>query len=228
MARYIFYLINILFCICLQAQSSGELFDHDQAIINLRKTHLLVRLESKDHKIKFLQKELEKKNCDEKCRSSIEEQIQDIIASRDTFNIQFIRSFKQYFKFCPVYFYYDKDHEQLLQSEFNGSHFLDATLAYISVRSKSKDSILILKKDITPNSENEGWLFQTVDGKTFRHGFPFISQNNFTTMMNRIAYSNHIMQNCNYMVKKLNKKLFSYLHDVKAKQMDARNSFEEE
>jgi hypothetical protein len=47
-------------------------------------------------------------------------------------------------------------------------------------------------------------------------------------MMNRIAYSNHIMQNCNYMVKKLNKKLFSYLHDVKAKQMDARNSFEEE
>lgn len=228
MTRYIFYFINILFSICLQAQSSGDLFINDQAILVLRKGNLLVRLESKENKINFLENELNKNDCDAKCKTKIREELNEIFSDRDTFNSQFIRSFKQYFKFCPVYFYYDKDHQQLQNSNFKGTYFLDANLATISNNDFLADSILILKKDLTPNSENEGWLFQNAQGKTLRSGFPFISQNNFTTMMNRISYSNHIKQNCNYMVKKLNKKLFSFLHDVREKQLDAQSAFDDE
>ncbi len=228
MPRYIFYFINILFSICLQAQSSGDLFDANQAILSLKSGHLLVRLEARENKINFLQKELNHTSCNEKCKEKIQSQLNNLLSDRDTFNKQLIRSFKLYFKFCPVFFYYDKDHQALLDSDWKGPYFLDGNLSALALPSIQTDSFLILKKDITPNSENEGWLFQTAQGKTFRNNFPYISENNFTTMMNRISYSNHIKQNCNYMVKKLNKKLFSYLHQVVEKQMDARRTFEEE
>lgn len=210
MRSYCFYIVNILLSIGLQAQNSKEIIFHETALQNLRKGNLLVRLESKENKIQHLKKELENKDCTAKCSLRIEKQIEDIIQDRNAFNSQFINSFQTFFTFCPVYFYYDKDHQKLENDQFKGNYYLDEKLNIISVSSINEDSILILKKDNTTNSENEGWLFQTAKGMTLKNGFPYIDENNITTLFNRLSSSDHLRQNCNYRVKKLNSSLYFF------------------
>lgn len=220
MSRYNFYLINILFCIQLQAQDSLNFFINQSYIEKLHKGTLLVRLESKEKKIGFLNSAIMAKDCNQNCKEKIHHQIDEIVLERDRFNLQFIKSFKFHFSFCPVYFYYDKDHPDLVKDSFKGNFYLDENLKQIRIDTLQKDSLFIFKKDITPYSENEGWLIQTADGYTLKNGFPFISENNFRTIWNRIISSNHLNKNCDYMVMKLNKNLFEYLY---SKQLDYFN-----
>jgi hypothetical protein len=210
MSRYYFYIINILFCINLQAQEVSDLFLNESSKELLHKGKLLVRLESKDKKIQFLTKEMNTHDCNTKCRKRLEDQINDIIHTRDTFNVQFMESFKNYFKFCPVYFYYDKNHQELIDAQFKGNYFLDEKLNTINITTINKDSILILKHDLTPESENEGWLFQTTDGITLRNGFPFINEHNSVTLLNSIVNKDHQKLNCDYLIKRLNRELYAY------------------
>ncbi len=211
MSRYNFYLINILFCISLQAQDAPDYFINEISIEKLYKGNLLVRLESKEKKIQFLNTARNANNCNQKCKQKLQDQVDEIIQTRDRFNLQFMKSFEIYFSFCPIYFYYDKDHQNLVNAKFIGNFFLDKKLQTIRIDTFQKDSIFILKKDITPNSENEGWLIQTSDGYTLKNGFPFVSENNFTTIWHRITSSDHLIKNCDYMVTELNKKLYEYL-----------------
>lgn len=228
MLRHYFYFINILFSIGVLAQGGSKTFLHENSIQLLSNGSLLVRLPSEEKKISFFENQKKIKDCDSKCQKKMDEEILEITSQRDTFNSLFIKSFKRYFKFCPVYFYYDKDHDVLQNADYVLSLYLDENLNYKSIPFIHKDSLLILKKDRTPNSENEGWLFQTMDGKTLHNDFPYITQNNFTTLMNRLSYKNHVKENCKYMVKKLNKQLYSYLAEVNEKKEDARKAFEEE
>lgn len=210
MSRYIFYLINILFCIQLQAQDSLNFFINQNYIEKLHKGSLLVRLESKEKKIRFFENEMTLKDCNDKCKKEFSMQIQSIKEERDKFNLQFIESFKKYFTFCPVYFYYDKDHQDLVNSKFRKDLFLNQNLQYTTITSINMDSILILKKDLSPNSENEGWMFQTVEGITLKDGFPYVIENDYKTIFNWLSSKDHVKLNCDYMVRKLNKKLVTY------------------
>jgi hypothetical protein len=210
MPAYYFYFINILFCFHLKAQVNPNNFTNEINIAKLSKGNLLVRLESKENKINFLQKQITAKDCNDKCKARLERQIQEIRVARDSFNRQWINSFKAYFTFCPVYFYYDKDHEELKKSKFKGNFFVDENLNVININRINQDSILILKKDITPNSENEGWLFQTIDGVTLQDGFPYITVNNSKTIFNWISSSNHKKLNSDYLIQKLNTDLYAY------------------
>ena len=96
MSRYNFYIINILFCIHLQAQEPTDLFLNESSIQKLSKGNLLVRLESKDKKIQFLTKEMNAKDCNTKCRNKLEGEIDAIIQARDLYNLAFIESFKKF------------------------------------------------------------------------------------------------------------------------------------
>ncbi len=228
MLRHYFYIINILFSIGVQAQVASKPFLLENSIELLKNGSLLVRLPSEEKKISFFENQKQLKDCDQKCQKKMEKEILEISTFRDTFNTLFIKSFNRYFKFCPVYFYYDKDHDILKNSNYQESLYLDENLNYKSILKIQKDSLLILKKDRTPNSENEGWLFQTTDGKKLPDNFPYITQNNFTTLLNRISYKNHVKENCKYMVKKLNKQLYSYLAEVGEKKENAKKAYEEE
>lgn len=211
MSRYNFYLINILFCIQLQAQQAPDYFINETSIENLYKGNLMVRLESKDKKIRFINEAMNSSECDQKCKNKLQLKIDELIKERDRFNLQFMKSFEIYFSFCPVYFYYDIDHQELVKSNFNGNFFLDKKLQHFKIDTFHQDSNFILKKDITPNSENEGWLIQTSNGYTLKNGFPFVSENNFKTIWNWITSTDHVAKNCDYMVKELNKKLYEFL-----------------
>jgi hypothetical protein len=180
------------------------------SIAKLHKGNLLVRLESKENKIRFFENEMTLKDCNDKCKQELSMQIEDVKTERDKFNLQFMESFQNYFTFCPVYFYYDKDHQDLLNSKFKGNLYLDRNLNYTTINSINKDSILILKKDLSPYSENEAWLFQTSEGITLKDGFPYVIENDYKTIFNWLSSKDHVKLNCDYMVRKLNKKLNNY------------------
>ncbi len=48
-------------------------------------------------------------------------------------NMSIIKGFKEYFNFCPVYFYYSSDKEHLKNKEFSSIKFLDDSLTPISL-----------------------------------------------------------------------------------------------
>ena len=159
-------------------------------------------------------------DCKSKCKEKIEKQILQLTLDRDAFNTEFIKAFKNNFKFCPVFFYYDKDQIALAQTNYSRIYFLDSTQNNKFLANIPKDSLLILKKDETPNSSNEGWLFQTADGVLLQNGFPYITVNNFKTLMNRLASTDHQKKNCIYLVKKLNKNLHQYLYESDVRKME--------
>lgn len=227
MSKAIYYIINILIINLSLAQESSV---HPQNILNaesiekLKSGRLLVRLESRENKIEFLQKQLNATNCDASCRKRIGDELNNEITDRDSFNLNFIKAFRKYFIFCPVYFYYDKDHQSLLQSNWHGKYYLDDQLQLTDL-AFHHDSLMILKKEFTPNSENEGWLFQTVNGITLKNGFPYINENNFKTFLTRITYADHDRKNCEYLVRKLNKNLFRYYTDAAIRKVEEQNNF---
>ncbi|MBK9722785.1 MAG: hypothetical protein IPO78_14400 [Saprospiraceae bacterium] len=215
-----FYIINILLCFQLQAQVAQNKMINETPIRILKSGVLLVRLESMENKIQHLIKASLQEDCKSKCKEKIEKQILQLTLDRDAFNTEFIKAFKNNFKFCPVFFYYDKDQIALAQTNYSRIYFLDSTQNNKFVANIPKDSLLILKKDETPNSSNEGWLFQTADGVLLQNGFPYITVNNFKTLMNRLASTDHQKKNCIYLVKKLNKNLHQYLYESDVRKME--------
>jgi hypothetical protein len=227
MPRYIYYIINILCCLNIQAQQTSDAIINAQSIKQLRKGYLLVRLESKENKINFLEQQMKHKDCDEKCKTKKEEELKDIRQTRDSFNIEFIKALKSNFRFSRVFFYYDKDHQKLADAQYKGNLFLDEHLNYTTINSINIDSMLILKKGLTPNSENTGWLFQTKEGHTLTKGFPYISENKFKTLLNEISSSDHLQRNCEYIANTLNEKLYKYYLKTEKKRKKIEEEVEE-
>ncbi len=210
----------------LAAQEAQNPFLEEEAIRKLKSGTLLVRLESLEKKLQFLERSMEHAECDASCKKKIQEDIEEVRLARNQFNKEFITAFRTYFSFCKVYFYYDNQHSVLLQKRFADFSFIGDSLNELPPTTVSKDSILILKKDLTPDAENEGWLFQTTDGFTMKSKFPFITENNAKTLINRLASSDYLKKNCRYMVKKLNKDLFKFYWKTEEKRLEGRKEFE--
>jgi hypothetical protein len=218
MTRYFYYIINIFVVTLLKSQSPEDLLINQITLTKLEHGSLLVLLESKENTIQFLQNQQSLKNCDEKCRSDIQKQIDEITNERDEFNKAFIQSFKLYFKFCPVDFIYDKDLETLRKQNYNSSLYIDENLLAVNSNHIHKDSLVILKKDFTPHSDKSGWLFQTIDGYVLKNGFPYVIENSFRTLMTRFAHSHPENAVSKYYVQKLDyllyKKQMNKEHDL--------------
>lgn len=211
------YFFNTL---CLSAQEISDQLINDPAIRKMKSGYILVRLESFDKKIQYIKQASESEKCDLRCKEKKQKEIKEIEGARDQFNKAFILAFRKYFSYSKISFYYDKDHQQLKQNEFTGKLYLNDSLLSTSGGPFPLDSLFILAKDKTPESEAEGWLFQDANGNSLRKGFPFITQNNLKTLVNYFSSSDHIKKNCSHMVKKLNKDLFSYFHKAEMKRME--------
>ncbi len=210
----------------LRAQEAQNPFLEEEAIRKLKSGIILVRLESMDKKLQFLERSMENKECNESCKKKIQKDIEEVRLARDQFNKTFIWAFRTYFSFSKVLFYYDNQHSTLQQKRFTQFQFTGDSLELLPPATVHKDSLLILKKDITPDSENEGWLFQTSEGFTLKSKFPFITENNAKTLINRLASSDYLKKNCRYMVKKLNKDLFKFYWKTEEKRLEGRKEFE--
>lgn len=227
--QYIVILFLFFFNIfTIRGQSEVNPFINEESIRKLKSGYLLVRLESFEKKIQHYELAKDRASCDENCRKKIQDKVNEIQKDRDHFNIEFIHAFKKRFDFCPVKFYYDKDHTSFSDSGFSNIILLDDSLNTLNTVWTAVDSFLILKKDHTPQSENEGWLFQTKEGTTLDSGFPFISSNNAKTLMNYFSMSNHIKKNCDHLVRKMNKELHKYYFKTERKRMEAKFLSEEE
>lgn len=211
------YFFNTL---CLAAQTISDQLINDPAIRKMKSGYILVRLESFDKKIQYIKQSLASEKCDEDCKQKKRKEISEIEGARDLFNKTFINAFRTYFKFSQISFYYDKDHQLLKQNKFTGPLFLNDSLLTTTGGPFPLDSLLILAKDKTPESEAEGWLFQDANGHPLRKGFPFITQNNLKTLVNYFSSSDHLKKNCAHMVKKLNKDLFNYYHKAEMNRME--------
>lgn len=179
MFRIFLFFLNIFGAIALQGQSTADPFINARSLEALKKGQLLVRLESHENKLTAFQKSRDREDCDASCKDRLDRQMADIKSHRDSFNHHFMQAFKTRFRFCPVLFYYDKDHKSLKAADFNGPYFLDAFGQIKTVTSLHRDSLLILKKSVTPGSEVEGWMFETAAGQTLEQDFPYIMENNF-------------------------------------------------
>lgn len=219
------FFFNIIYA---GAQPASNPFLYEESIRLLKKGYLLVRIESFDKKVQHYERVKNQDSCNDKCQEKIQKNINDILKERDNFNIEYIKAFKKLFNFCPVSFYYDKDHTMFVEKEFSILKIVDEQLNTKEINCSSKDSFLILKKDHTPQSENEGWLFQTKDGITLGAGFPYVNSNNAKTLMNYFSSKNHLKKNCEHMVRKLNKELHKYYLKTEQKRLEAQHSIEEE
>ncbi len=203
------------------SQDPGLQILQTTSIQHLKGGTLLVRLESKEKKLNYLRQSLLNPDCDARCRSKKEEEIQEIDQSAKRFNQTFIQAFRKHFNFCDLLFYYDKDHHALKSAGWVGNYFLTDQLSNQTARPLNPDSCYILYKDLTPESQAEGWLVQTPDGQFLGKGFPFIIENNAKTLMNYFASSDHLTKNCNYMVRKFNKQLYKFHSQAEIKKIKA-------
>lgn len=216
------YFFNTLW---LSAQNIQDPLANQMAIRNMKTSSVLVRLESFDKKLQYIKQSIQSEKCNEACKAKKNKEIEEILKSRDQFNRAFIEAFRKYYQFSKVYFYYDKDHHELRQNKFEGTLFIDDSLQYCSGGPFPTDSVYILGKGKTPESEAEGWIFQYPDGIAMQKGFPFITQNNAKTLITYFSSSDHLKKNCNYIVKKLNKDLFSYYHKTEMKRMEGERAW---
>lgn len=211
------YFFNILTAYC---QDPALKIQQSQAIRQLKKGSLLVRLESKDKKMKFLRQIMEQSKCDADCQADKQRELDEVLRTSNDFNLAFIQAFHNHFKFCRVHFYYDKDHAALKSSAWSAPLFLDDSLRYITKEISTNQSTYVLYKDVTPESEAEGWMIQDLNGESLGKGFPFVIQNNAKTLMTYFSSSDHLRKNCNYLVKKLNKDLQKYYLNAELKSME--------
>lgn len=229
----LFQYIAILFLFFFNIFSAGGQSDinpfiNEESIRKLKSGYVLVRLESFEKKIQHYELAMSQSSCNEKCRERIQDKIDEILKNRDHFNIEFIKAFNKRFDFCKVLFYYDKDHTRLADNGFSTLVLVDDSLNTFETNWTAVDSFLIFKKGHTPQSENEGWLFQTKDGSTLDSGFPYISSNDAKTLMTYFSSSNHIKKNCDHMVRKINKELHKYYYKTERKRMEGVRVFNEE
>ncbi|MBK9109804.1 MAG: hypothetical protein IPM92_15890 [Saprospiraceae bacterium] len=211
------YFFNTL---CLPAQDISDQLINDPAIRKMKSGYILIRLESFDKKIQYIKQSLESEKCNLSCKEKKQKEIKEIEVARDQFNKAFIQAFRKYLSFSKISFYYDKNHQMLKQNQFSGTLFIDDSLLMTTGGPFPMDSLFILAKDKTPESESEGWLFQDSNGNPLRKGFPFITQHNLKTLVNYFSSSDHLKKNCTHMVKKLNKDLFNFYHKAEMKRME--------
>jgi hypothetical protein len=219
------YFFNTLL---LSAQHIYDPLANQYAIRKMKSANVLVRLESFEKKLQYIKHFIDSEKCDSICKQKKNKEIEETLKSRDRFNRTFIESFRKHYQFSNVYFYYDKDHHILRQHKFEGEFYLDDSLKNISAGPFSMDSLFILGKGITPESEAEGWMFQNAEGTPMQKGFPFIIQNNAKTLITYFSSSDHVKKNCIHMVKKLNKDLFRFYHKAELKRMEGERAWREE
>ncbi len=227
--RYILFLLLIHFNILLiepiiaqnkSASNADSAHDDDllesidnkswNALEHLKDGQLLVRLKSESKKIAALNKELDRAVI---CSAREKQLIQEIVKitnRRDSFNLAFIQAMRLNFKFCPVYFYYDKRHTELKKNHFFGSIFLDSLLHEVVENRIGNSNIVILKHDETPNQHLEAFLFVDTLGINYSSPFPKYQRvNTLSTWINSIDDpKSKYTQNANLYARKLNIKLF--------------------
>ena len=111
-------------------------------------------------------------NADSAHDDDLLESIVKITNRRDSFNLAFIQAMRLNFKFCPVYFYYDKRHTELKKNHFFGSIFLDSLLHEVVENRIGNSNIVILKHDETPNQHLEAFLFVDTLGINYSISMP--------------------------------------------------------
>lgn len=216
-----YYLINILGLVSICAQDKGMIHRDGSSILQLKNSTLLVCLESNQNKLLHYEKAANASDCNAKCKQKIAETISEIKLGRDQFNKAFIKSFKNYYRFNPYVFCYDKDLAVLKKSRFQGNYFLNDSLILESQQKINPDSLFILIKTTSPNGGSEVWMFQTSDGLLLEHGFPFINENNFKSNLTRISSSDHIQKNVKNWLRRLNKDLFKFYNKIQMKNAEA-------
>ncbi len=205
----------------LMSQIAVERISGGMAIRKLHSGTLLVRLESHEKKIALLEKLAESADCDEKCRTRRKQEADEISAGRDRFNRAFMKAFSGHYHFSRVYFYYDRDHRALQSQGFGGRYFLDDSLRFMDAGPFSADSILLLVRDKTPGSAAEGWLLKQPDNQPLPPDFPYLTINNYKTLVNYFSDSDHVNKNCKYLVRKLNKTLVRYYSEAERRRQEA-------
>lgn len=220
-AAMLLWFLGFFNTFALHAQDAVERLAGDMAIRTLHSGVLLVRLESHDKKSALLEQLAESSDCDEKCRIRRKREADEIRAGRDRFNRAFMKAFSGHYHFSRVYFYYDRDHRALQSQGFGGRYFLDDSLRFMDAGPFSADSIVLLVLDKTPASAAEGWLLKQPDNQPLPPDFPYLTINNYKTLVNYFSDSDHVNKNCKYLVRKLNKTLVRYYSEAERRRQEA-------
>lgn len=127
MDKVYFLVVCLILTFGIQAQS-GKIYGPDESaadIIMLKeKGVLVVRLEGEKKKLEAL--EGIRSEASNVQRVALEEQIEEVRAERDSFNLNLIRAFHENFDFCPVFFIYDHSAREFLAGTREGI-FLNET-----------------------------------------------------------------------------------------------------
>ena len=112
------YSILILFLLIFQFQAFAQsASDRDRAFLAVKdmkeKGVLIVRLDTKEIKIKTFQRALAASTLKEKKRKRIQKMLDETINERDAINIAMAKAFQDSFSFCPVFICFDTSSNSL-------------------------------------------------------------------------------------------------------------------
>lgn len=215
MDRAYFLVACLILTLSLQAQS-GKFYGPDGAatdIIMLKeKGVLIVRLEGEQKKLEALE-EIRSQSSDAQ-RSALDLQIEEVRAERDSFNLNLIRSFRENFDFCPVYFIYDHSARDFLAGVRKGIFLNDTGNPDPGIQWTDKP-FLGLRSGEAINGP-EGLIMTDPNFKDLPDPFPgFVQRNSIGSLFNWIlARDIYYRKNADRMVDRLDRNLSRYYAKV--------------
>ena len=135
----------------------------------------------------------------------------EIIEKRDTFNLQLMRSFDEFFAFTDVYFFYDADSELMHQGQYSNI-FLNDSLQKYSLDLSTDQDVYFLLKGFTSKEESigiEAYYLTDKHLESLKKPFPYyVKSSNFFELIDRMLSPGEFNKNyCNRIARKLNKQL---------------------
>ncbi|HRG34324.1 MAG TPA: hypothetical protein PLN76_13690 [Saprospiraceae bacterium] len=211
--RYIYLSILLSLNIWqLQGQQKANFINGYDLINQLHDGQLLVRLKSHHNKLTALQGELDSTSKNIKYQQRVQKEIHYLMAERDSFNKNLILAMQSNFKFCPVFYFYDKDFPELKKSNFTSSLYLDSTLEAKQNINLVGDVQVIMAVGETKEQGLEAFIFMNKYGNKLPPPFPaYMRLNSLVPLMNGLFYDNHYALDAAHYSKKLQKK-FSKLY----------------
>lgn len=212
MKRTLFLIIGMLLATSLISQAR-EKYSRDDALQDvkiLREGNLVVRLESDKRKLDILEERAKGLSGGQK--DQVLDQIADIKAIRDSFNLNLIRAFHENYKFSSVYFIYDYDAKRFLDGArdaifLNRSGKIDGAIEW------TEKPFLGLRSGEAKGGP-QGLIMTDDSFNDLPDPFPgFISRNSLGSIFKwLLARDIYWRNNAERMVEKLNNKLFNFLN----------------
>lgn len=211
--RYIYlsFLLSLNISL-LTGQENAGMVNGYELIQQLHDGQLLVRLKSHHNKLTALEGQLDISSKNVKYQQRVQKEISSLKADRDSFNQNLILAMQTHFKFCPVYYFYDKDFPELKQSNFAANLYLDSTLQEGQKINLLGEVKVIMAVGETKEQGLEAFIFINKYGNKLPAPFPaYMRLNSLVPFMNGLFYDNHYQLDAAHYSKKLQKK-FSKLY----------------